>query len=144
MADLTAYVIDPDSGCWVWQKGIQSYGYGTVWYGETRSRRLAHRVLYELHRGPIPDGLFVLHRCDNPPCVNPDHLFLGTARDNAQDCVSKGRWPSKAGMNSTLTPKAVQDIRTSGESQKVLADRYGVSQSTISRAKNGKCWSHVK
>ena len=85
---------EPNSGCWLWAGRLNEHGYGTTtvthrtgvyrsWY--------AHRVAWLLHRGPIPKGLCVLHRCDNRACVNPDHLWLGTRRDNQRDMVKKGR-----------------------------------------------------
>ena len=81
--------VHKSSGCWVWVGNRIPQGYGTIGVGGKPVR--AHRYSWELHNGPIPDGLFVLHRCDNPPCVRPDHLFLGTALDNSRDCVDKGR-----------------------------------------------------
>lgn len=75
--------------CWEWQCARQLNGYGHLsFHGETTS---AHRVAYELAHGPIPDGLIICHRCDNPPCCNPAHLFIGTHKDNTQDAVTKGR-----------------------------------------------------
>jgi hypothetical protein len=73
-----------ECGCWFWN-GTLSNGYGKM------GRQLAHRLSWEAFNGPIPDGLFVLHKCDTPPCVNPDHLFLGTHGDNVRDCLAKGR-----------------------------------------------------
>lgn len=84
------YIPEPNTGCWLWTGGIDRKGYGMSsrkLYGEAS----AHRLLWSIHRGPIPDGLNVLHRCDTPPCVNPDHLFLGTHKDNATDRDRKGR-----------------------------------------------------
>src|SRR5882672_10379584 len=78
-------------GCWVWTAWKNSKGYGNFNIGERKWK--AHRLSYTFFYGPIPDGLLVLHRCDNPSCVNPDHLFLGTARDNFQDAISKKRLP---------------------------------------------------
>jgi hypothetical protein len=72
--------------CWIWTGNIGPNGYGRF------GQRYAHRLSYEWMRGPIPEGMFVLHHCDNPPCVRPDHLFLGTAADNSHDMVRKGRW----------------------------------------------------
>lgn len=79
---------EPNSGCWLWTAGLGGSGYGALRYG-TPTR--AHRVSYMVFVGPITDGLFVCHRCDTPLCVNPDHLFLGTAKDNAVDAMRKGR-----------------------------------------------------
>lgn len=85
--------------CWAWTGGKDSFGYGKLWRGLGKTgRALAHRVSWELFYGPIPPGLQVLHRCDNPFCVCPGHLFLGTQKDNMVDMVFKGRgrWNKKA------------------------------------------------
>ena len=78
--------------CWEWRRG-KSYGYGVLTYTQyaCRAHRMAVRIVY----GKIPDGLYICHKCDNPPCVNPNHLFLGTAKDNAEDRITKGRHPKK-------------------------------------------------
>lgn len=106
----------------------------------------AQRVAWMLTCGPIPDGLHVLHRCDNPPCVNPDHLFLGTNADNVADKVAKGRshapQPKKRGEGhpqAKLTLEQVQVIRGSTE----MANRYGVCPATICNIRKGKIWRHV-
>lgn len=81
-------------GCWGWSGGDDGFGYGTLSSRDKKnsdSPEKAHRISYEKAFGPIPDGMQVCHRCDNPPCTNPDHLFLGTAKDNADDCSRKGR-----------------------------------------------------
>jgi hypothetical protein len=80
--------------CWEWGGARNTSGYGWFRFGPDRTPTGAHRVAYELSNGPIPDGLAVLHRCDNPPCVNPAHLFLGTNQDNVTDKVNKGRHPN--------------------------------------------------
>lgn len=79
---------EPNTGCWLWTKGTHKYGYGFFKYAGDVT---AHRAGYRLYRGPIPEGMHVLHRCDVPQCVNPDHLFLGTQVDNNKDCAQKGR-----------------------------------------------------
>ena len=79
--------VQRDDGCWMWTAGRDGDGYGSY-----RNKR-AHRVAWQLTRGPIPDGLVVCHSCDNPACVRPDHLFLGTQQDNIQDMLRKGRRP---------------------------------------------------
>lgn len=86
--------VDMRSGiweCWEWTGARLPRGYGFAWDNAVGANRLAHRLAWELTNGPIPDDLWVLHRCDNPPCVRPDHLFLGTAADNAHDMMAKGR-----------------------------------------------------
>ena len=78
--------------CWVWIGHRKETNYGVISEGKRKGRpKSAHRYSWEIHNGPIPEGLCVLHRCDNPPCVNPEHLFLGTLADNAQDMLAKGR-----------------------------------------------------
>lgn len=86
---------EPNTGCWLWTGGTHRFGHGYILIGSrsngTRECVGAHRVSFELFCGPIPNGLFVCHRCDVPQCVNPDHLFLGTAKDNMMDAAKKGR-----------------------------------------------------
>jgi len=84
----------PELGpCWIWTRAANKAGYGKIGSGEGAGTLATHRVSWELTNGRVPDGLFVLHRCDNPPCCNPAHLFLGTSRDNTQDMIAKGRRP---------------------------------------------------
>lgn len=130
----------PD-GCWVWT-GAKTYGYGVLGI-DSRNRR-AHRVSFELANGPIPAGLFVCHRCDNPPCVRPDHLFLGTNRDNSQDKIAKGRQPYGSEVHTAkLRETQVVEIRLAliaGVQGATLARQYGVSESTLHYIKHGKRW----
>jgi hypothetical protein len=112
-----------------------------------RRKKRAHRLIWEECFGPIPEAMFVLHKCDNPSCVNPDHLFLGTHKDNIRDMVSKGRGVDNRGIRhgmSKLTEDDVRAIRASTEPGPVLCRRYGVVKSTISVIRSKKAWGHLK
>ena len=134
--------------CWIWA-GADPSRYGTMMVGGRRGRRVrAHRVMWELTRGPIPNNLDVLHRCDVPACVNPDHLFLGTHADNMQDAQRKHRLtqPHLCGEShgtAKLKEGRVRAIRESKESCSKLALRYGVSRSLISQIRRRVIWRHL-
>lgn len=135
-------------GCWTWGGAMFTHGYGrALWQGKVGA--VAHRVSWMIHNGPIPDGMLVCHSCDNPPCVRPDHLFLGTHRDNMKDMLSKGRQRHDAGeaCNATkLTAEAVIDIRARsavGVRSKVLAAIHGVTSDNINRIVNRNTWKHI-
>lgn len=139
--------------CWEWTTS-KSHGYGIICEGPAGNctRHMAHRLSWEIHNGPIPKGLGVLHKCDNPPCVNPDHLFLGTQRDNMYDMMNKGRGfvlPPRHGSNhgmSKLDERKVLAIRDSiadGKKGKDIALDYGVTPTLISYIKNRKIWAHI-
>lgn len=137
--------VDKSGECWVWVAGKSSQGYGQIAAGRRGSKMLkAHRVSWELHFGEIPDGVCVLHKCDNPACVRPGHLFLGTQQDNVTDMMQKGRQgktgpQAGAGAKLKLTPKQVQSLRAEGYSmsQQKLAAKYGIGQNTVSRILRG-------
>lgn len=146
-------VTNPKSGCWEWQ-GIKHNGYGRTITGSrtdgTRHTVSAHRLAYETWNGSIPDGYEVCHRCDNPSCINPDHLFIGTRQDNINDRERKGRNVVKVGEEqprAKLTKKTVKEARWEraykGTSFQKLADKYGVSKSTMQNAINGRTWKCV-
>lgn len=133
------------TGCWLWTACLNGAGYGRI--RVNRKTLKAHRVSYELHKGPIPDGLFVCHSCDVPSCVNPDHLWLGTSQDNVDDCVRKGRQTRGEKIaQSKLTESDVKQIRSLYPklSQYKLAAKFKVDQSAISDIITRESWSHVK
>lgn len=138
----------PDE-CWLWTAALNEHGYG-VMRPDTKRRNgptvKAHRVSLQL-TGVEIDGLYVLHSCDNPPCVNPNHLSTGTAAENTADMVSKGRGAQGSQRRTNkLVEAQIPEIRAraaAGELQKVLAADYGVSRPTISRVVNRLGWLHV-
>lgn len=140
---------DPD-GCVFWTGDANRRGYGVMVFktGDKRARKLAHRVSYESHFGPIPEGMFVCHHCDNPGCIAPDHLFLGTDADNSDDKCRKGRQNRGERHGAAkLTEASIEEIRSlygrGGITQAELSARFNVDCSTISLAVRGKTWSHL-
>ena len=132
-------------GCWTWKASRSDTGYGCFY---DRRAYHAHRYSWILANGPIPDGMLVLHSCDNRACVRPDHLSIGTHRDNTADMLSKGREliPDVRGERhgeSKLTEDAVREIRASSRTGRELADKFGVSESAVSLVRRGKSWTHV-
>ena len=141
--------------CWNWNGSKLKSGYGTLYDPEAYKRdgkhhKLAHRYYYEKLIGLIPDGMQVCHHCDNPSCVNPEHLFLGTQKDNMNDCIAKGRhmpFVGKGECNPTakLTWDDVGEIRTqyhySGISQKALGMIYRVARTDIGNIVRNESWN---
>jgi hypothetical protein len=135
--------------CWTWTGQTITGGYGRVGWGG--GKVLAHRVAYELFEGSIPHGSWVLHRCDNPPCVRPSHLFLGSRQDNIDDMVTKGRQRTgghlsagEANAQAKLTWEKVAEIRAKyvprTYSLSRLAREYGVSTDTIHAVVTNRSW----
>lgn len=141
---------DPDA-CWEWTSAKDPSGYGLMWLTRVGYKSVkAHRISYELEYGSIPQGMNVLHQCDNPPCVNPEHLFIGTNADNVADKIRKGREKHPSGEDhpgSKLTWDQVREIRRRFKrvSKRVcnveeLSKEFNISTSTIRYIISGKLW----
>ncbi len=136
-----------DSSCWDWTGWCHPQGYGNFKINGKTYR--VHRLVYELCVARVPNGKLILHSCDNPPCCNPTHLFLGDEKDNIIDCLKKGRLPS-----AILTEDEVKEIITDTSSKnpvkrtynhyKYLASKYKVSVETIKGIVYGKTWGHIR
>ena len=138
-------ISDPDD-CWAWTASTTSDGYGCI----RINCRLhnSHRVAWELENGPIPNGIHILHHCDNPACCNPSHLLLGTHSDNMKDMANKGRAGNRGSRNkiARLTEQDILTIRemvNGGTKQKDIAKEYSVHVMTISDIIRGATWTHV-
>ena len=152
-----------DIGCWEWKKGKNQYGYGlakdlddrTQTIGNKMKTSSVHRISYKTFKEEIPKGKFVCHNCDNPCCCNPDHLFLGSPKDNARDALKKGRLathnltyrsPKGIPINAKLTIEDVKKIkqRISGNERIIeIAEDYSVNPQCIYSIKNGKTWRDI-
>lgn len=130
-------------GCWEWEGGLTSTGYGCMKIdGKAKT---AHRMSWELNVGPIPPGMFICHTCDNPKCVRPDHLFLGTPADNSADMVAKLR--NRRGTDHgrhKLTEDQVRFIRDSKLPSRYLAKQFHIARSLIYTIKRRIIWSHLQ
>lgn len=146
--------VDKSGECWIWLGARQRRGYGSA--SKQRRNVPAHRVAYEMAFGPFRADLEICHRCDNPSCVRPSHLFAGTHLDNMRDCFAKGRHSVAAGTANpvrgeghpaaVLTETMVHEIRrrhAAGEQTKQIALAFGVARATVYRVVIRKCWAHV-
>jgi hypothetical protein len=139
------FIPEPISGCFLWIGSYYRNGYGRFQHlssGVKRTR--AHRVSWMIYRGHLWDNHLVLHKCDNPSCVNPDHLFVGSHRDNIADKIAKGR-QMRGTMHghARLTEDLVREIKSDPATSRVVARRLGVSQSCVARIRSGRGWRHV-
>jgi hypothetical protein len=142
-------------GCWEWRGWRNRKGYGTLitywWDGDVRRRDndLAHRLAYEYAFGPIPPGLFVCHRCDNPGCVRPDHLYAGTVIDNTRDREARGRRTHFRGEESGLSILTADEVRAmrvrraDGLTYREIGEEFGRKLSTVAAAITGQNWRHL-
>lgn len=132
------------NGCWLFTGALDPSGYGR--YVKSGGARLAHRLSYEEANGPLGPGLFACHRCDNPTCVNPDHLFAGTALDNVHDAIGKGRLNPVRGSRTPaakLTEEQAAVIKHSSDPASAVAIRFGISKSVVWAIRSGQAWKHV-
>lgn len=141
-----AYTPSGGSGCWEWSGARDPNGYGRLNVGGTPA--LAHRIAWEMHRGPITSADHICHKCDNPPCVNPDHLFKGTAQLNSADKIKKKRHrygvsKGEAHGCARLTEAQAREIKASGLSHKACAEQFGVSYQTVWEIRKGVSWKHL-
>lgn len=144
---------DERTGCLICSAAPDKNGYCRIYIpgNPKKKMQLAHRVAWEIAKGPIPDGLCVLHNCpsgDNPSCVNVDHLFLGTMRDNTQDMMAKGRHryitrPGEAHARAKLTAPQVMAIYRDKRPNTVIAPEFGTSSANVGRIKRGEAWASV-
>lgn len=129
------YVINPLTGCWEWTKGKTKCGYGKVnLNGKTRD---VHRLSFQVFKGDIPQGMCVCHECDNPSCLNPEHLFLGTKKRNSEDASSKGRMGKK--LNAECV-RQIRDMCRNKEKTRVIANRFGISTALVAAIARGAVW----
>jgi len=145
---LEELAIKDGSGCWLWPRSVVSAGYGVLRIGKRPGKLLyLHRLAWELWCGPIPDSLFVLHRCDVPRCFNPDHLFLGTHADNMRDASNKGRMRrGESHADAILNAEQVMEIRRrycDGERKRDLALAFGISRQGIYSIVERHNWKHL-
>lgn len=134
---------EPNSGCWLWTGFVTKKGYGSFSIDRAGHSSRAHRAAWAIYNGVIPEGLYVCHKCDNTSCVNPEHLFLGSHKENMADMRLKNRSARLYGSknhSTSLSEDEVAHIRSGSMRQKDLAKMYSVHQSTISKIQHGKRW----
>jgi hypothetical protein len=144
-AKLMSLVFVREDGCWAYTGGLTTHGYGHLnWDGKVHK---AHVISYLVHKGPIPEGQWVLHTCDQPWCVNPDHLWPGTVQDNVDDMIRKGRKARSSG-GSALRDDDVRQIRrllAEGQhSQTEIGEMFRINRATVSDIKRGRSWAWLE
>ena len=144
IADRFWQKVEKTKTCWNWTASLDRKGYGKIGVGR-ESTLAAHRVSYELANGPIPEGKYVCHTCDNPACVKPDHLFLGTHLDNMKDMIKKDRHcRGQMARHAKLTNNDVLAIRSiQGVSNTEIAKQFNITDSNVSYIRKRKTWKHI-
>ncbi len=144
-----SFVQKSEDGCWSWTGTKCTKGYGLISVGH-KGQIKAHRLSWEIHYGPIPEGLCALHRCDVRDCTRPDHLFLGTRKDNMDDMFSKKRNVVALGEKNGMSKLTANDIpiirslfRSRKFSQREIGEQFGVSGCLVWRIMNGRAWRHI-
>jgi hypothetical protein len=143
--------VEKTETCWLWRGCISNKGYGRIRvFIDGKPKMIeSHRIAWQVTHGPIPPGLHVLHKCDNPPCCNPDHLFLGTHGDNMRDMESKGRSNKTRGSkhhNAKLSEDDVREIRrlySAGFNRRRIAEKFRVTLAAVKLIAARKSWKHV-
>ena len=137
------WIPEPNTGCWL-RTGCYAHGYGAIGLSNGSMMR-AHRLSWTFHKGQIPKGLSVLHHCDTPACVNPDHLFLGTRKDNLMDAIAKRRWQERGEKHyrSKLTNADVAKVRLCSSTAVEIAKDLNISPQAIGSIRRGETWKHL-
>lgn len=149
---MQRHSVNSTTGCWEWTGNVLANGYGSLIYAGHRV--YAHRASFQEFVGPIPDGMMVCHKCDNPRCINPEHLFVGTGSDNMRDCTNKGRnFRPGLGLLGTKSAQsvladadvlAIRRLAKEGMPQRAIANQFGVSQSNIWYIIKRRTWPHLE
>lgn len=138
---------DADGGCWLWTASVAGKGYGQIKIPGTRKQEYAHRLSWMIHNGPIPEGKSLLHKCDTPRCVNPEHLFLGNHKENSQDMKSKKRHLfGERNVQNKLSEKQVRQILAMGKESipmATIAKAFDVSQPLVWKILHKQRWVHL-
>lgn len=145
---LKRVIVGKPTECWTWTGSVMKVGWHGQWRNAAGEIEPTHRAAWRLFKSPIPEGVHILHRCDNPICVNPGHLFMGTQSTNMLDMWAKGRARPKTHLGekhgmSKVTAEIVKEIRASEESGTVLAAKFGIKPTTVCDIRKRRTWKHL-
>jgi len=140
--------VSKGESCWLWTGTKDKDGYGMLSGKKPDGKRTQlrpHRISYELHIGEIPCGVFVLHKCNNPACVNPEHLYSGTHNENMKDRIDAGHYSvGEKHPNAKITESIAREILASKQPAKIMAEKFGISESQIKNIRRGEQWKHLQ